>query len=185
MIRVCVCVCVCVCIVCFFLMFTWKILIYEYHNLDSHWKVDMTCSFHGIQNYSTVEGHRMAEVCCCLSSLTRPWKAPWDFHWFDLKTLWSIWIHSLECIPMRPRTSSSMISSNISRRWALEWYSVAGSTSRMLLLVVWEFWLLRRYCQQPSWTFQPWPLCYGVRSQPTKSTHIMKIPKQCLWLTSC
>ena len=24
------------------------------------------------------------------------------------------------------------------------------STSRMLLLVVWEFWLLRHYCQQPS-----------------------------------
>ena len=60
-------VCECVCVVCFFLMFTWKILIYEYHNLDSHWKVDMTCSF--IESRITVPWKAIVWLKCVVAFL--------------------------------------------------------------------------------------------------------------------
>lgn len=69
---------------------------------------------------------------------------------------WSIWIHS----SVHPYETKGL-----HHQWYPQtfpggelWSGTQWlDTSRMLLLVVWEFWLLRHYCQQPSWTFQPWP----------------------------
>jgi len=88
----------------------------------------------------------LAKKCCFFSSLPRPWKAPWDFHWFGLKMLWLTWIHSLGSIPTRQRSSSSMMFSNTFRRWASEKCSGADAEQNdgfscwgMLIVKTWPF----------------------------------------------